>query len=117
MVIWHMGLFFITNFLAHAITVPASPRINEYLPIVKARIPWPPIIALFLPFYGLLRSLRRIFLTLISHKDEVHAALMQQAVPVVARTERWSPPVGREELVYVQLPSDFNAIERSAFKR
>ncbi|KAI0952585.1 hypothetical protein AcV7_008337 [Taiwanofungus camphoratus] len=114
MAIWHMGLFFVTNFLAHAITVPASPRINEYLPIVKARIPWPPIIALFLPFYGLLRSLRRIFLT--SHKDEVHAALMQRAVLVVARTERWSPLVGREELLYVQLSSDFNAIERSAFK-
>lgn len=112
-IVWDLLVFLATNYLAHAGTVPHTLDIGTYISIGKGRfktsIYWPPILALFLPFSGALRS---AFMMLAAScaslvLGDVGVAMLSGAMIIVARTSLWEPPIDREELVYVQLPEGF----------
>ncbi|KAI0948199.1 hypothetical protein AcW1_009779 [Taiwanofungus camphoratus] len=126
-IVWNMLVFFATNYLAHAATVPTTPRVDEHIRVDRPKfvpawavlgrwpkfIPMTPILALFLPYVGLFRSLYLAWVHVVSDYDQVHAAAAQHAILVVARTRDWKPPIGREELVYVKLPKNYEEISAS----
>lgn len=112
-IVWKLLGFFATNFLAHAATVPPSLDTDTYIRIGRSKIfiPWPPIVALFLPNTGLIRScFMMLHAYYVSCLDEVSIALMSGAMIIVAREPCWEPPEGREELVHVRLPEGFDDI-------
>lgn len=96
--------FFFANYLAHAATVPAQPGTKVMESFLQS------ILALLLPFAGLGRSVAKIVNHLHQDKDDVQRAILQGAVVVVARSKDWEPPSTHEELVYVDLPKNFDTL-------
>jgi hypothetical protein len=95
-------VFFFVNYLAHAATVPTQPGckwIESFL--------WT-LLSLLLPFAGLGRSVAKMAVFLEMGKDDVQKAISQGALVVVARHKDWEPPSTHEELVYVDLPQNFD---------
>ncbi|OSX59480.1 hypothetical protein POSPLADRAFT_1048794 [Postia placenta MAD-698-R-SB12] len=115
--VWHLILFFATNYAAHAATNPSYFDSQVYVHIwrLKAWLSWPVICALFLPYGGAYRSsLLMMAMVRMSYigLDEVSVALVSGAMLVVARTTLWTPPIWPEE-VPVQLPEEFFNITES----
>ncbi|KAI0948186.1 hypothetical protein AcW1_009769 [Taiwanofungus camphoratus] len=112
-----MVVFFTTNFIAHAASVPTFPDVDEFIkfpwkahPFLPKYIPWPPIVALFFPFIGLSRSVKLLAKAARGFRNDIQRASVYRAILVVARARDWMPFTGRAELVHVKLEclSDFN---------
>jgi hypothetical protein len=94
--------FFLVNYLAHAATVPAAAGAK-----LRDSLFWT-VLSLLLPFAGLGRSVSKMANYLDWNKDDVQKAISQGAMIVVARSKDWEPASTHEELVYVDLPQDFD---------
>ncbi|KAI0918317.1 hypothetical protein AcV5_002331 [Taiwanofungus camphoratus] len=112
LIVWDMLVFFFTNFVAHAGSVPVRAEVGRFTRNVPLRrsTPWAAVIALFLPFAGLARAILLIGQHLRWGQDDVHTALVHGALLIVCRTSDWQPSVGRPELVYVKLPRNYHTL-------
>lgn len=95
-------VFFFVNYLAHAATIPSQPGSKWFESLLWS------LLSLLLPFAGLGRSIAKIAVFLEMGKDDVQKAISQGALVIVARNEDWEPPSTNEELVYVDLPQNFD---------
>jgi hypothetical protein len=78
---WHdIVIFFLTNYLTHAATVPSSPGSQ-----LQEGFVWT-LVAVLLPFAGIVRSFKMIRQYMLHGRDEVHQALACEALLVIART-------------------------------
>ncbi|KAB5572544.1 hypothetical protein GE09DRAFT_675800 [Coniochaeta sp. 2T2.1] len=83
----HYIIFFLTNYVAHAASLPASPGECWQETIVNVAT------ALFVPGYGVLRALRGLYLhARLSEKDELDCAARSGALAMIVRSRMLSDP-------------------------
>ncbi|KAB5571929.1 hypothetical protein GE09DRAFT_648822 [Coniochaeta sp. 2T2.1] len=83
----HYIIFFLTNYVAHAASLPASPGECCHETIVSVAT------ALFVPGYGVLRALRGLYLhARLSEKDGLDCAARSGALAKIVRSRMLSDP-------------------------
>ena len=87
-------VFFLTNYVSHAATVPSWPGVST-----RRDLEWA-VIALLLPYAGIANSCHMIIHYIFHHGDDVGRAIGGKALLVVARKEGWQLQPG--ERVYVE---------------
>ena len=92
-------VFFVLNYLAHAVTVPSQPG-GKW----QENSSWV-FLSLLLPFAGLGRAIALVVNHFVNDAEEVKRAMARGVVIVAARLPGWRPPQDREQLVYVKLPA------------
>lgn len=97
-------IFYGANYVAHAGSVPAFPGAQWRLSLALT------LLALFLPFAGLYRSLLLIWRHVVWGKDDFNRAILCGAALIVVRSQGWEP-TEQKMRYYVRLPKDFDDID------
>ncbi|KDQ55137.1 hypothetical protein JAAARDRAFT_342022 [Jaapia argillacea MUCL 33604] len=104
-------IFFGTNYIAHAATIPSIPAAPWY-----DTASWTFII-LLVPFGGLGKSIGLIIRHLFSEGGDLQKAAARGAMAVVTRSKDWEPSFDNPEEVYVKLPRFGESKESSSSAR
>ncbi|PCH43193.1 hypothetical protein WOLCODRAFT_153255 [Wolfiporia cocos MD-104 SS10] len=105
--IWNLLVFLTTNYASHAATVPGIPggKWHDHLLLN--------LIALFLPFAGLGRSVSLVLDRILLGRHQLYQAWAGRALAFVCRKADWEPPEGREDVVFAQLPIGYHDIDET----